>query len=199
MDQRLVGILRPFVSIQAGCDMKVHNAIGVDLNLMELTLEFDDVLRSGDADDVRKLKLRQLVERLGRNKNIYPNMIIVLSNPHSCDIERLISACNLLKTPMRNGMDIKTQNLYLYVHISMETLEEWGPRRPCIIRWLNQKEHRKKTVEKAKRQIWFKGVFKEANVVNDKSDDEEHEVDKTGQNSQRQSKKDKAKNKSKKF
>ena len=138
---------------------------------MELTLEFDDVLRSGDADDVRKLKLRQLVERLCRSKNIYPNMIIALSNPHSWDIERLISACNLLKTPMRNGIDIKTQNLYLYVHLSMETLEEWDPR-PCIIRWLNQKEHRKKTVEKAKRQIWFKGVFKEANVVNDESGDD---------------------------
>ena len=74
----------------------------------------------------------------------------------------------------------------------METLEEWDPR-PCIIRWLNQKERRKKTVEKAKRQRWFKGVFKEANVVNDESDDEEDEVDNTGQNSQEQSKKTKPK------
>ena len=31
VDQRLVGILRPFVSIQAGCDIiKVHNAICTD-------------------------------------------------------------------------------------------------------------------------------------------------------------------------
>ena len=107
MDQRIVGILiRPFVSIQAGCDIKkVHNSICTDL--MELTLEFEDVLRSGDADDIRNLKLRQLVERLCRSENIYPNMIIPLSNPHSCDIERLISACDLLKTPMRNGIDIK--------------------------------------------------------------------------------------------
>ena len=95
-------------------------------------------------------------------------------------------------------MDIETQNLYMYVHLNMETLEEWDPR-PCVIRWLNQKEHRKKTVEKAKRQKWFKGVFKEANVVNDESDDEEDEVDKTEQNSQQRSKKDKAKNKFKKF
>ena len=62
---------------------------------MELTLEFEDVLRSGDADDIRKLKLRQLVERLCRSKNIYSNMTIALSKPHSCDIERQISACNL--------------------------------------------------------------------------------------------------------
>ena len=54
-----------------------------------------DVLRSGDADYIRKLKLRQLVERLFRSKNVYPNMIIALSKPHSCDIERLISVCNL--------------------------------------------------------------------------------------------------------
>ena len=53
VDQRLVGILKPFISIQAGNDIKkVHNAICTDLNLylMELTLEFKDVLRSGDAD-----------------------------------------------------------------------------------------------------------------------------------------------------
>ena len=143
------------------------------------------VLRSGDADDIRKLKLHQLVERLCRSKNIYPNMSIALSKPHSCDIERLISTCNLSHRH-------KNQNLYLYVHLSMETLEEWDPR-PCIIRWLNQKERRKKTVEKAKRQRSFKGVFKEANVVNDESDDEEDEVDKTGQNSQEQSKKTKPK------
>ena len=170
---------------------------------MEVASESDDVLRSGDVDDIRKLRLCQLVERFCISKNIYPNMIIALSKvlaakPHSCDVERLISACNLLKTSIRNRMDIKTQNLYMYVHLSMETLEEWDPR-PCIIRWLNQKEHRKKAVEKAKRQRWFKGVFKEANVVNDESDDEEDEVDKTGQNSQKRSKQDKAKNKSKKF
>ena len=151
-------------SIQADCYIKkVHNAICTDLDLMELTSEFEDVLRSGDVDDIRKLKLCQLVERLCRSKNIYPDMIIALSRvlaakPHSCDVERLISACNLLKTSMRNRTDIKSQNLYLYFHLNMETLEEWDPR-PCIIRWLNQKEHRKKTVEKARRQRWFKGVF----------------------------------------
>ena len=56
MDLRLVGVLRPFVSIQAGCDIKkVPNAICTDLDLMELTLELKDVLRSGDVDDIRKL------------------------------------------------------------------------------------------------------------------------------------------------
>ena len=85
VDQRLVGILRQFVSIQAGCDMKkVHNAICTDLDLMDLTLESEDVLRSGDADDIRKLKLPQLVQPLCKSRSIYPNMIIALSNPHSC-------------------------------------------------------------------------------------------------------------------
>ena len=57
----------------------------------------------------------------------------------------------------------------------MEKLEEWDPR-PSVIRWLNQKEHRKKTVEKVKTQRWFKGVFKEAKQERDESDDEEDEV-----------------------
>ena len=38
VDQRLVGTLRPFVSIHAGCDIKtVHNAMCTDLDLLELT------------------------------------------------------------------------------------------------------------------------------------------------------------------
>ena len=94
---------------------------------------------------------------------------------------------------MRNRIDIKTQNLYLYVHFNMETLEEWDPR-PSIIRWLNQKEHRKKTVEKAKTQRWFKGVFKEAKQARDESDDEEDEV----KNAINEQSKD-GKNKCKKF
>ena len=35
---------RPFVSIQAGCDIKkVHNSICTDLDLVEQTLEFENM------------------------------------------------------------------------------------------------------------------------------------------------------------
>ena len=197
IDQKLVGILRPFVGLQSDCDIKeVHNTICSDLDLMELTLEFEELARSEDVNHIQELKLPQLVQYLFRIKDICPNMITALcrvlaANPHSCDVERLISACNLLKTSMGNRIDIKTQNLYLYVHFNMETLEEWDPR-PSIIRWLNQKEHRKKTVEKAKTQRWFKGVFKEAKQARDESDDEEDEV-KNAVNEQSKEGKDKCK------
>ena len=181
IDQKLVGILRHFVGLQSDCDIKeVHNTICSDLDLMELTLEFEELARSENVNHIQELKLPQLVQYLFTSKDIYLNMITALcrvlaAKPHSCDVERLISACNLLKTSMRNRTDIKTQNLYLCVHFNMETLEEWDSR-PSIIRWLNQKEHRKKTVEKAKSQRWFKGVFKEAKQARDESDDEEDEV-----------------------
>ena len=129
------------------------------------------------------------MERLSISKNVYPNMIIALSRvlaakPHSCDVEHLISASNLLKASMRNRIDIKAQNLYLYVHLNMETLEERDPR-PCIVRWLNQKSIERGLLRR-QRDRWFNGVLKEANVGNDESDDEEDEVDKTGQISQKQ-------------
>ena len=99
---------------------------------MELTLEFEELARSEDVNHIQELKLPQPVQYLFKSKDIYPNMItahcrVLAAKPHSCDIERLISACNLLKTSMRNRIDIKTQNLYLYVHFNMETPEEWDP------------------------------------------------------------------------
>ena len=41
----------------------------------------------------------------------------------------------------------------------MPTLEDCDPR-PCILNWLQEREHRKKTTEKARTQRWFKGVSK---------------------------------------
>ena len=125
IDQKLVGILRPFVGLQSDCDIKeVYNTICSDLDLMKLTLEFEELARSKDVNHIQELKLPQLVQYLFRSKDIYPNMITALcrvlaAKPHFCDVERLISACNLLKTSMRNCIDIKTQNLYLYVYFNM--------------------------------------------------------------------------------
>jgi hypothetical protein len=59
-----------------------------------------------------------MVPYLARKRNIYPNIVTALcriwaAKPHSCDVERLISACDLVKTTLRNSIDVETQNLYL--------------------------------------------------------------------------------------
>jgi hypothetical protein len=89
---------------------------------------------------------------LARKRNIYPNIVIALARiraakPHSCDVERLISACNLVKTSLRNSIYVETQNLYLYVHFNMPTLEELD-RRMCVVIWLQQRERKNEELTK---------------------------------------------------
>jgi hypothetical protein len=103
---------------------------------------------------------------LARKRNIYPNIVIALARiraakPHSCDDERLISACNLVKTSLRNSIDVETQNLYRYVYFNMPTLEELN-RRMCVVILLQQRERKNEETDKASYQQWVKGVFKEA-------------------------------------
>lgn len=52
----------------------------------------------------------------------------------------------------------------------MPTLEEWDPR-PCIVKWLRQQDHGKKTTEKAHVQRRFQGVFKEVSCENEEPGD----------------------------
>ena len=57
----------------------------------------------------------------------------------------------------------------------MTTLEEWDPR-PCIIRWLHLKDLIQKDIDKSKKQIWFKGIFNEAQSLMDiEIDDEDNQ------------------------
>ena len=137
-------------------------------------MEFNSVMTSQELNNLQGLNLSQLVQHFCRNRHMFPNLLIAFARvwaakPHSCDVERLISACNLLETSTRNRLTVETQNLYLYIHFNMPTLEEWDPR-PCIVNWLRQREHRKKTTEKARSQCWFKGVFKECSYESEEPD-----------------------------
>ena len=91
---------------------------------------------------------------------------ILAATPHSCDVERLISACNLLKTAQRSSLNLNTENLYLYVYYNMPSLDEFDPM-PIVAKWLARKQKRCKQTEKAKEQRWFKGIFKEANSASE--------------------------------
>ena len=168
VDQKILKVVKPFIALKPDADIKeFHEIICSDLPLMELSLEFNSIVTSPELlRTLQNLCLSQMVQYLARKRNIYPNIVIALARiwaakPHSCDVERLISACNLVKTSLRNSVDVETQNLYLYVHFNMSTLEEWDPRM-FVVKWLQQKQRRNKKTDKARYQRWFKGVFKEA-------------------------------------
>ncbi|CAI6347372.1 unnamed protein product [Macrosiphum euphorbiae] len=78
------------------------------------------------------MNLIKLVKTLCGSKN-FPNVGIMLervaaSKPHSADVERLISARNLLKSPLSSNMNIETENLSLYINYNMPLLYGWDPR-----------------------------------------------------------------------
>ena len=105
-----------------------------DLDLMELAMEFDSLITSQELNNLKGFSLSQLVQHLYRNHDMFLTAFarVWAAKPHSCDVERLISACNLLKTPTRNRLNVETQNFYLYIHFNIPTLKEWDPR-PCIL------------------------------------------------------------------
>ena len=71
----------------------------------------------------------KLAEKIGIFDNVMIAMARVLAaKPNSCDFERLISSCNLMKIPSKNSLDIKTQNLHLDIYYSMPSLGEFDPR-----------------------------------------------------------------------
>ena len=63
---------------------------------------------------------------------------VLVAKPHSCDVERLISSCNLMTTPPRNSLDIKTRNLDLFMYYNLPSLDQFDPR-PVVTKWLKKK------------------------------------------------------------
>lgn len=46
---------------------------------------------------------------------------------YGADVERLISASNLLKSPLRSTTTIETDNLYLFINYNTPPLYVWDP------------------------------------------------------------------------
>ena len=141
IDEEILKVLKPFIELHSDADIeKVHQTTCADLDLMQLAIEFNGLITSQELNKLQGLNLLQLLQYLCRNRHMFPNLLMAFARflaakPHSCDVERLISACNLLKTSTRNRLNVKTQNLYLYIHFNMPTLEDWDPR-SCIVNWL---------------------------------------------------------------
>ncbi|XP_050065090.1 uncharacterized protein LOC126554016 [Aphis gossypii] len=140
-----------------------------DIDLKEFSLEYDELISMENISELRKMNLIKLVKTLCGSK-YFPNVCTMLARvaaakPHSADIERLISASNLLKSPLRSTMNIETENLSLYINYNMPPLYGWDPR-DTVYHWMSKKKHRVLKRRKGKEQSYFSGVFFEASGKN---------------------------------
>lgn len=170
VDDNFVRIITPFVNLDVeNVNMtEVHQLLAPDLDISSLSLQFRELCT---CNELRQLSLTQLTSHLAKNDKTfsYVDVLTVLARisaatPHSADAERCISANNLLKTPLRNSVNLKTENNYLNVHYNMPTLTEWDARE-AVINWIRKKDRRETntTVENVeKNQRHFVGVFPEA-------------------------------------
>lgn len=99
---------------------KVHEYVGYDLDLASLYLQFGDLC---EEKQVTELSIDKIVKHLASPEQIvhFREIAMVLartvaSTPHSADVERCISANNLLKTNIRSNLALATENKYLYLY-----------------------------------------------------------------------------------
>ena len=86
---------------------------------------------------------------------------LVAATPHSCDVERLISAYDLVKSKLRSCLSPETIKSYLYVNINMPDQAELNVR-PAVLTFLTDKDRRPGQELSSKTNEYFTGVFREA-------------------------------------
>lgn len=166
-NDKMFDTLSPFINFDPNTDIKsVHEAIGSDLELVMLNLQFSELCQSVD---LKNLNIHEKIERLvesGDPSNIIITLLarIAAATPHSADVERSISANNLLKTNLRSSLELETENKYLFIHFNLPPLIDWNPRK-CVIHWINKKVRREHVLSignkkrKTTRQRYFAGIF----------------------------------------
>lgn len=182
VEEEIMEILSPFVRFdRANSNIEeIHKFIAPDVDLASLNLQFREIC---DKPHVKKMALTSLVSHLAKNDNnsSYEEILIVLARliaatPHSADVERSISANNLMKTNLRSSLDLSTENKYLHIHYNMPPITKWDPRK-TVINWIKKKERRHHNLaienesHKAKNQPHFNGVFLSYEHVTEKEND----------------------------
>lgn len=177
-DNVLMESIEPFVQFRKDADLrKIHETFGADTDLATFHVQYNELC---DQKISMKLSadLGKIIETLISNSmsDSYNEIITILSRiyvstPQSADIERCISANNLIKTSKRNRLLIETENKYLYIYFNMPSLENWNPR-PAIKTWMTAKQRRDNSNvidRKATHAPYFKGIFENAQNENDDS------------------------------
>ena len=137
----------------------VHASVGPDLDLSTVSLEYQEL---ASQQKFTCLRLNEMVKTLSNAKKGYSNVCTMLARilaakPHSADVERCISANNLLKTSLRSSLRLSTEALYLFIHHNLPPVADWNPT-VAACHWL-EKPRRHVVPVKAKQQAYFKNVF----------------------------------------
>lgn len=183
-DDEIMETIEPFLNFEKETDLRqLYALFGPDLDLSSLQLQFDELI---DQNIYVKLAgdFGQIIKTLSKN-TIYKDIVIAMSRihvltPHSADVERCISANNLIKTPLRNAISIETENKYLYIYFNMPTLENWDPR-PAIRMWMNDKSRKDRSdiiKGKSTHAPYFKGVFEAIEKETATNDEQIHIIKK---------------------
>lgn len=182
VEDKIMNLLSPFVSFDRMNTKieEIHEFFAPDTDLALLSLQFREIC---DSVQMKKMTLAGLVSHLAKNdkSSSYGEILTLLARliaatPHSADVERSISANNLMKTNLRSSLDLKTENKYLHIHYNMPPIAEWDPRK-TVINWINRKERRQhdlaigNDLRKAKLQPHFNGVFSSYENVNENEND----------------------------
>lgn len=88
---------------------------------------------------------------------------IIAATPHSCDVERLISAHYLIRSPLRSSVSAETIKQFLYVNLNMPDLADFDVR-PATKQFLLEKDRRPRLTSSVESSEWYTGVFSEATL-----------------------------------
>lgn len=84
---------------------------------------------------------------------------VLAAKPHSCDVERLISAYNILKDDDRCSLNATTIDAHLHVRVNMPVLSQFDVR-PAVRAWFASADRRnRQCTDKTTMQPWFSDVF----------------------------------------
>ena len=124
--------------------------------------EYSEIMDFKSIELLRKESLSKKINYLISCKN-YKNLTkiwarILAAKPHNADVERLISANNILKNGLRNRLLVDNENQYLYIYFNMPTLINWDSSTAIKI-WNKNKSRGEKDYPKRNHQPYFNGIF----------------------------------------
>lgn len=181
-DEELFKTIEPFINFDKTADIeKLHSLVSPDLSLPNLHLQYEEC--ANDSEAFQNLSVKEIVIKLSKTPESRENYMELITTfarieaykPHETDVERCISANNLLKTKLRSRISLETENKYLYIRFNMPSLANWNPT-DAAKRFVSQKSRRNIPItsenERTKQQPHFKGIFPEANAESDDEGDE---------------------------
>lgn len=111
IDEKLFDKIEPFIRSKKGVNIEeIHSLLAPDLQLPSLFLQYQDI--SNSLHIVKDKSLNEIIVHLSKTDTsceTYKELITVLARiaactPYSADVERCISANNLLKTKQRSSI-----------------------------------------------------------------------------------------------